>query len=170
MTRKNNLKKIRQFNLLKLKESIDNDSIDGLIDFNREWGGAYVVVTSNPERVFDPEIDENDWMGRRAACTYVLTKHALKVSKFLSFVDHNVMARQDNYLFGFIALLANDFIKQFGDVDNYTLLLDYLFSGVSFYFSYYDGESGMGNSRKAFELMRFFLSEKTSDEEIRHIF
>ena len=37
------------------------------------------------------------------------------------------------------------------------------------YLSYYDWESGMGDSKKAFEFMRFFLSQKTSDEEIRHI-
>lgn len=169
MTRNNNFKEFRQYNLLKLKDAIDNDFIDGLVDFEKEWGGAHVVVTSNPERVFDPKRDE-DWMGRRAASTYVLTKHALKVSKFIKFVDCNIMARQDNYLFGFMALLVNDFLKQFGDVDNYSLLLDYLFSGVSFYLSYYDWESGMGNSKKAFELMRFFLSEKTSDAEIKHIF
>lgn len=108
-------------------------------------------------------------MGRRAACTYVLTKHALILSKFLDYVGNKIMDRQDNFLYGFMALLANDFIRQFGDSDNYNLLLDYIFSGVEFYLSYYNWKNGMGDFKKAFEIMRFFLSENMTDEEIQHI-
>lgn len=164
----NQIKEIRQRNLILLKRAIQHDFIDEISDFDREWGGAYVVITSSPERVFNPETDE-DWMGRRAACTYVLTQNAIILSKFIDYVGFNIMERQDNYLYGFMALLANDFIRQFGDPDNHTLLLDYIFSGIAFYLSYYNWENGMGNPKNAFDLMRFFLSENISNEEINHI-
>ena len=159
----------RQENFLTLKRAIDNDSIEYLVEFNKKWGGAYVIVTSNPKMVFNPETDEDDWFGHRSSATYVLTQNAVILSKFLRFIDCNVMASQDNYLFGFIALLANDFIRQLGHLKDSKPILEYLFSGVSFYLSFYDWENGMGNSKKAFEFMRFFLSENISDDEIRHI-
>ena len=42
-------------------------------------------------------------------------------------------------------------------------------SGVSFYLGYFDCESRRGNPKDAFNMMRFFLSEQISDEEIHHI-
>lgn len=165
----NHSKEIKPENLLALKEAIDSNSINDLIEFNKEWGGAYVIITSNPDKVFDPEKDEEDWFGRKASCTYVLTKHSIALSKFFKYVDESIMVETDYYLYGFMALLANDFIKEFGDSEDYSLMLNYIFSGVLFYLKYYDGKSAMGNPKKAFKLMKFFLSEKTSDEEIKKI-
>ena len=46
---------------------------------------------------------------------------------------------------------------------------DYTLSGVSFYQGYLNWESGMCNPKDAFNMMRFFLSEQISDEEIHYI-
>ena len=140
-----------------------------MVEFNEEWGGSYVIITSSPDRVYNPETDEDDWYGRRSECTYVLTKNSRDLSKFFAYVGDNIMKRCDNYLYGFMALLSKDFIMQFGDIEEYNLLLDYVFSGVAFYLGYFDWESGMGNSKDAFDIMRFFLSQQISDEEIGHI-
>lgn len=42
-------------------------------------------------------------------------------------------------------------------------------SRVSFYQGYLNWESGMCNPKDAFNMMRFFLSEQISDEEIHYI-
>lgn len=165
----NHSKETRQENLLALKRAIDAESIDDITEFDGEWGGAYVVITSSKNRIFNPETDEDDWYGRRSQCTYVLTEKSDALSKFFAYVGESIMERRDNYLYGFMALLANDFIRQFGDADEYRPLLDYVFSGISFYLGYFDWQSGMGNAEEAFKAMRFFLSDKISDDEIRHI-
>lgn len=170
MNKKNNQnhsKETRQENLLALKRAIDTISIEDIVEFDGEWGGAYVVVTSSKDRIFNPETDDDDWYGRKSQCTYVLTKNAEALSKFFAYVGESIMERRDNYLYGFMALLANDFIRQFGDADEYNPLLDYVFSGTSFYLSHFDWQSAMGNAEEAFKAMRFFLSDNISDEEIR---
>lgn len=164
------LKETRQENLLTLKRAIDNNSLDEIVDYNREWGGAYVIITSSQDNIFNPETDEDDWFSHKSQSTYVLTKNSIPLSKFFVYIRDKIMERRDNYLYGFMGLLAKDFIKQFGDADDYNLLLDYVFSGVSFYLGYFDWKCGMGKSNNAFKMMRFFLSEQISDEEIRHIF
>lgn len=169
-TNQNHLKETRQDNLLALKKTIDNNSFEELICEDKDWGGAYVIITSSPERVFNPENDEGDWFGRRSSCTYVLTKHSMILSNFFYYVRDNIMGDTDNYLYGFMALLAKDFMKQYGDHDNYYPMLEYLFSGISFYLGCFNWETGMGKSEKAFNIIRFFLSQNTSDEEIGHIF
>ena len=141
MNRKNNqnhLKETSQENLLTLKRAIDSNSLDDLVDYSREWGGAYVVITSSQDKIFNPETDEDDWFSRKSQSTYVLTKNSIPLSKFFIYIRVKIMERRDNFLYGFMALLAKDFIRQFGDTDEYNLLLNYVFSGVSFYLGYFD--------------------------------
>ena len=171
MNRNDNLnhsKEIRHENLLTLKRAIDNHSIDEINEFDGEWGGSYVIITSSSDKIPNHETDEDDWYGHESSCTFVLTKNSNELSKFYAHVEEKVMEERDNYLYGFMALLANDFIGQFGDTYEYNLL-NYIFSGLSFYLGYFDWESGMGNPKDAFNMMRFFLSEQIPDEEIRHI-
>ena len=47
-------KEQREENLIKLKNAIDLGTIDELIRPTHEWGGAYVVITSDENEVFDP--------------------------------------------------------------------------------------------------------------------
>lgn len=164
----NHLKETRHENLLTLKRAIDNHSIDEINEFDGEWGGSYVIITSSPDKIPNTETDENDWYGHESSCTYVLTKNSNELSKLFAHVGEKIMEERDNYLYGFMALLANDFIGQFGDAHEYDLL-DYLFSGLSFYLGHFNWESGMGNPKNAFNMMRFFLSEQISDDEISHI-
>lgn len=152
-------------NLLTLKKAIDNDSFKDLELPNKEWGGAYVIITSSPENVFNPETDEDNWMGNKSQNTYVVTQHSLILSKFFHYVKDNIMIDRDFHLYGFMALLANDFIKEFGDDVDCKYLLDYIVSGIAFYYNAL--ETGMDGS--LFRVMRFFLSENISDDEIRHI-
>ena len=121
----NHLKETRQENLLALKRAIDSNSINALTEFNGEWAGAYVVITSSPDRIYNPETDGDDWNGRRSECTYVLTKDSKELSKIFAYVGDSIMKGRDNYLYGFMALLANDFIRLFGDNYKSSLLLEY---------------------------------------------
>ena len=164
----NHLKENRYENLLTLKRAIDNHSLDEINEFDGEWGGSYVIITSSPDKIHNRETDGDDWYGHRSSCTYVLTKNSYELSKLFAYVGEKIMKRRDNYLYGFMALLAIDFIGQFGDTRKYKIL-NYVLSGVSFYLGYFDWESGMGNPKNAFNIMRFFLLEQISDEEIRHI-
>ena len=114
-TNQNHLKETRQNNLLALKKTIDNNSFEELISEDKDWGGAYVIITSSPERVFNPETDKDDWFGRRSSCTYVLTKHSMILSNFFYYVRDNIMGDTDNYLYGFMALLAKDFMVDYDE-------------------------------------------------------
>lgn len=156
-------------NLANLQVSIGDGSFKNLETPNTEWGGAYVIVTSSPEKVFNPETDEDDWYGHNSATTYVLTNHSILVSKLFYYVKENLMDGKDNYLYGFMALLANDFIMEFGDPESPEPLLNYICLGVSFYLNHFGWENGMVKSEKAFKMMKFFLSVKTSDEAIKKI-
>jgi len=155
-------------NLINLKNTIDLGTIDEIIKPADEWSGAYVVITSNEDDIFDPQTDEDDWYGRRSQDTYVLTKHAKVLSGLFYYVKENVLGDRDNYLYGFMALLANDYIRQNGD-DDYLSLLKYVIDKIYGYFLYYDWEVGMSDSNEAFDVMRNYLSDKISDEEINKI-
>lgn len=146
-------KESRLENLLTLKRAICNNSFEDLSAPDNEWGGAYVIITSSNEKIKNTRTD-ND--------TFVVTRHSLILSKLFWYVKENIMYERDFHLYGFMALLANDFIKEFGDINNYNLLLGYVTSGISFYYQLY------GKFDK-FKLMRFFLSPNISDEDIKHI-
>ena len=162
----NHLKnEIRYENILALKRAIDDNSFHELPLPDEEWGGAYVIITSSPDRVFNLETDEDNWIGNRSQDTYVLTQHSLILSKFFYYVKDNIMIDRDFYLYGFMALMANDFIREFGDGIDYRYLLDYLVSGISFYYNALESS----DYRFMFRVMRFFLSENVTDEEIRRI-
>ena len=145
-------KEFRLENLLNLKRAIANGSFKDLDTPNNEWEGAYVIITSCKDRVANSTHEED---------TFVLTKHSAILSKLFYYVKENIMGERDFYLYGFMALLANDFIKNFGDINDYTLLLDYISSGIAFYYK------SAGNDM--FQVMRFFLSSNINDEDIKHI-
>lgn len=162
-------KEQREKNLIALKNAIDMGTIDEIIKPTEEWGGAYVIITSSEERVFDPEKEEEDFYGHRAHDFFVLTKHAEILSGLFYYVKENILGGRDNYLYGFMALLANDYLRNFGESDDYTQLLKYIIDKIYGYFLYYDWENGMGDSKEAFDVMRNYLSDETSDEEIKKI-
>ena len=163
-------KEQREENLIELKNAIDLGTINKIIKPTIEWGGAYVIITSDEKEVFNPETDKVYWGDRRPAITYVLTKHAKTLSGLYFYVKHKILDSRDAFLYGFMALLANDYLKLYGDDDDYVPMLKYVIDGIYGYFLYYDWENGMGNHQEAFDVMRNYLSEKTSDEEIRKIF
>ncbi len=162
-------KEQREKNLINLKNAIDLDKIDDIIKPTTEWGGAYVIVTSNEEDIFNPEIDEDDWHGRKSQDIYVLTKHAKILSGLFYYVKENVLNDRDNYLYGFMALLANDYLRLYGDDEDYLPLLKYITDKIYGYFLYYNWEVGMGNSNEAFDVMRNYLSSEINDDEIKKI-
>lgn len=131
-------KESRLENLSILQSAIDNGTFEELDTPNQEWGGAYVIITSAAERVFNPKTDEDDWYGRKSEDTYVVTKHSLILSKLFWYVKENIMKEKDFHLYGFMAFLANDFIDEFGDLDNYNPLLNHVASGISFYYKFSD--------------------------------
>ena len=155
----------RHENILALKRAIDDGSFTEMVLPDMEWGGAYVIITSSPDRVFDPETDEDNWIGNRSQDTYVVTRHSMMLSGFFHHVKDNIMMDRDYYLYGFMALLANDFLREFGDGVDCRYLLDHIVSGISFYYNAME----TGGDEHRFEMMRFFLSENISDEEIRRI-
>ena len=144
--------------LSELENIIENGELDE-INTCKEWGGAYVIITTQaPDKM----------TGRMENDTFVITKHAEILSKLFCYVKDNFMKTADNYLYGFMALLANDFIAQNSD-ENPQEMLKYIFKGISIYLIYYDFENSMGDSAKAFNLMKLLLSENTSDEDIKKI-
>ncbi|MBE6507913.1 MAG: hypothetical protein E7Z77_00715 [Methanobrevibacter sp.] len=168
MTKKTTLlKQSGKENLLALKRAIDDGSLEELISGDSEWGGAYVVISSSADFIENhrKNADENPMID---SDTYVLTKHSIALSGIFRYVKENVMEERDFHLYGFMAILANDFLRQFGDPDDSTFLLEYVFEGISFYCQFNDWECGTEYDF-GFEIMRFFLSENISDEEIRHI-
>ncbi len=150
-------KEIKEENLKNLKIIINNENYDKLSPNNIEWGGGEVVITSNPERIFNPETGENDWFGRKTACTYVLTKHALILSKFFYYVDENLLTGSDYHLYKFMAFLAIDYINEFGD-DNANQLLNHIYYGLKAYLKYYNWEIAKKDTISKF--MAFFLTDK----------
>ena len=160
-------KEIRQENLLTLKRAIIDGSFEELAKGNTEWGGAYVIISSSAEFI-ERHKNEAEETYVNSQDTYVLTQHSIILSNLFDYVKENIMKGRDFYLYGFMALLANDFIRQFGDAEDYTLILEYVVEGISFYCKFNDWECGM-DSNLAFEIMRFFLSEQISTSEIKHI-
>ena len=104
----NHSKEIRQKNLLALKGAIDSNCLNEIVEFDGEWGGAHVIITSSQDRIHDLKTDGDDWCGRSSECTYVLTRNSKDLSKLFAYVRDDIMEERDNYLYGFIALLAND--------------------------------------------------------------
>lgn len=149
-TKFNNESKLE--NLAVLKRTIGNGSFNCLNTPNVEWGGANVIITSCKDRVKNSTHD-ND--------IFVLTKHSIELSKLFYYVKENIMDKRDFRLYGFMALLANDFIEEFGDLNDYTLLLNHIISGIAFYYLF-PGED-------MFNVMRFLLSYNIHDGDIKHI-
>ena len=150
-------KEMKKENLLKLRKMINDNNLDDLNFLNREWGGEEIIITSSPERVFNPETDEDDWFGRRSACTYVLTKHAMLLSNLFYYVNVNIMTGRDFYLYNFMAYLAIDYINQFGD-ENPIQLISHVVYGVAAYCKYYDFK--VGSRKTILNFMKFFLSDE----------
>lgn len=161
-------KQQREKNLIALKNSIDLGTIDDIIKPTKEWGGAYVIITSSEERVFDPENDKDDFYGHRSQDLFVLTKHSEILSGLFYYVKENILGKRDNYLYGFMALLANEYLRTSGE-DDYIQLLKYVIDNIYGYFLYFDWEVGMDDSKEAFDVMRNYLSDEISDDEIRKL-
>ena len=149
-TKFNNESKLE--NLAALKRAIYNGSFKCLNTPNTEWGGANVIITSCRDRVKNSTYD-ND--------IFVMTKHSILLSKLFHYVKENIMDERDFRLYGFMALLANDFLEEFGDMNDHTPLLNHITSGISFYYLF-QGED-------MFQVMRFLLSSNISDDDIKHI-
>ena len=145
-------KETRIENLDALRRAIDNRTLLELPTPNNEWGGGYVIITSSEENLKNFRIDD---------VTVVITQHSMILSKLFHYVKENIMVGRDFYLYGFMALLANDFIRQFGDLNDFNPLLDYVVSGISFYCQC--------DVTEMFDMMRFFLSDNVTDEEINKI-
>lgn len=158
----------REKNLINLKNAIDLGNIDEIIKPTNEWGGSYVIITSNEKDIFDSETDEDDWYGRKSQDVYVLTKHAKILSGLFYHIKENILGDRDNYLYGFMALLANDYLRLYGD-DDCLLMLKYIVDKIYGYFLYYNWEVGMGDSNEAFDVMRNYLSSEIKDDEIKKI-
>ncbi|MBR5503271.1 MAG: hypothetical protein IKV87_02325 [Methanobrevibacter sp.] len=161
---------VQKENMSRLKEAIENRSIENMFPLNGEWGGAYVIVTSDEKKVFNPETDEDNWYGHRGQCTYVLTQHAKILSDIFYYVRDNIMNGRDIFLYGFMALLANDYIRQFDDPEDPYGLLDYVANGVEAYYQFINWEIWEVDSKELFKFMRSYLSLEITDNEIRHIF
>ena len=88
----------------KKSDAIDLSTIDELIRPTHEWGGAYVVITSDENEVFDPERDEVYWADKRPLITYVVTKHAKRLSGLFEYVKMNILESRDAFLYGFLLM------------------------------------------------------------------
>ena len=160
----------REKNLTNLKTAVDFGRINEfIIKRKKDWGGANVIITSCEEDIFDPKTDEDDWYGRKSMDLYVLTKHSKILSGLFYYVKENVLDERDNYLYGFMALLANDYLRNYGDDGDYRPLLKYIIDKIYEYFVYFDWEVSMDDSKVAFDVMRSYLSDKTCDDEIKKI-
>lgn len=162
-------KEVREKSLINLKNAIDLGSIDELIKPAEEWGGAYVIITSSEEKFDNLKNNSEDYYGRNTHDIYVLTRHAKILSGLFYYVKENIIGSRDNYLYGFMALLANDYIRQNGESEDYSEFLEHIIQKIYAYFEYYSWENGMGNSEEAFDVMRHYLSDEISDDEIKRI-
>ena len=160
---------VQKENLSRLKEAIENRSIGNMFPLNREWAGAYVIVTSDEKEVFNPETDKDNWYGHRGQCTYVLTQHAKILSNIFYYVRDNIMNGRDFHLYGFMALLANDYIRQFDDPEDPYGLLDYVANGVGAYCQFIYWEERKLDYKIVFKFMRSCLSREITDNEIMHV-
>lgn len=159
-------KEIRQENFRILKEAADESAIERVIRPRDEWGGAYVIITSDEEKVFLDKIDEDDFYSRKSKDLYVVTKGSRMLSGLFYYVKENVLSQPDNYLYAFMALAAIDYIKNNGDDDTLGLL-GHVIDNACGYLEFFDWENSMGDSDVAFDVMRVHLSSETSDEAIR---
>lgn len=159
-------KEIRQENFRILRKAVDDRSICNVIQPSEDWGGAHVIITSDEEKVFLKKIDKDDFYSRRSGDLYVVTKESAILSGLFRYVKENVLSGPDNYLYAFMALSANDFIKQNGD-DDCLGLLSHVIDNAFEYMEHFGWENSMGDSDCAFEVMRKLLSDATGDDDIR---
>lgn len=88
-------------------------------------GDAFVIITSKKESVHNSTHDE---------VIFDLAKKSKILSKIYYYIKEYLMVEMDFFIYGFMALLANDFMKEFRDMDDYTLLLNYIASGIEYYY------------------------------------
>ena len=161
-------KEQQEKNLINLKNAIDLGSIDQLIKPCDDWGGAYVIITSSEEKILNLKKDDG-FYSHSNEDIYVLTKHARILSGLFYYIKENVLEDRDNYLYGFLALLANDYLRLYGESNDYIPLLKYIIDKAYGYFLYFDWKVSMRDSQEAFDVMRNYLSNEISDNEIRKI-
>ena len=160
---------LRKTNLLDLLNAIENGSVEGLIRPTEGWGGANVLIATSKEELLSPPRSYN--FERYAhSDTLVFTKHSAILSGFFYYIKNNVMYGRDFYLYGFMALLANDYLKQKGDSDDYIPLLSYVAKGVKAYLYLFNWEDGAYHREEFYHFLKTYLSDNMSDEEIKKIF
>ena len=152
-------KESRERNLVNLKNSIDLGTIDDIIKPTDEWGGAHVIITSSNEKASNH--DAND------IC--VLTRHSQILSGLFFYVKENILIDRDFFLYGFMALLAIDYIRQNEESDDYNPFLKYVIDNIYAYFLYFNWESGIKDISESFDVMRNYLSDEISNNEISKV-
>lgn len=161
------MKNERQQNLEDLIYAIDNGSLDGIIKPTSDWGGANIIITSDKVKASNMD-DGEDFFSRQSGDLYVMTKNCEILSGLFCYVRDKVMPEKDNYLYAFMALSAIDFIRKNDDGD-YVPLLKHVAQNIKGYLTYYNWQNGMADGDEAFKVMRYYLSSKISDDEIRFI-
>lgn len=155
----NIIKESRERNLVNLKNSIDLGTIDEIIKPTDEWGGAHVIITSSNEKALNH--DAND------IC--VLTRHSQILSGLFFYIKENILFDRDFFLYGFMALLAIDYLRQNGESDDYNPFLKYVIDNIYAYFLYFNWESGIKDIGESFDVMRNYLSDEISNNEISKV-
>lgn len=149
------LKETKEKNLINLKNSIDSGTIDTIIKPAEEWNDAYVIITSSKEKSVN--IDSKE--------IYVITKHSTILSALFYFFKENILESDDYFLFGFMALLAIDYIRQNDESDDYVPFLSYIIDKIYSFFSYCDWNYNLKEIDR-FDFFRYYLSSNISNNEI----
>ena len=160
---------LRKANLLDLLNALDNGSVEGLIKPTEGWGGAKVLIASSKDELLNPP-RSYDFERYADSDTLVFTKHSAILSGFFYYIKNNVMYGRDFYLYGFMALLANDYLKQYGDSEDCIPLLSYVAKGVEAYLYRFNWKDGSCQRKEFREFLKTQLSDNMTDEEIRKIF
>lgn len=68
-----------------------------------------------------------------------------------------------------MALLAIDYLRQNEESDEYNPLLKYVIDNIYAYFLYFNWESGIKDIGESFDVMRNYLSDEISNNEISKV-
>ena len=161
-----NSKSVNPENFKDLKKAVYNSSIDKVIKPRKDWGGAYVIITSDDKKAISNNADGPDFYSRGPNDLYIATMNHDMLSGLFYYVKENVLSSPDNYLYVFMALSAIDYIRQYGDGECH-LLLSHVVDNAYIYLESFGWKCTMEDSNLAFEVMRSHLSDSLSDEDIK---
>lgn len=145
-------------NLINLKNAIGEGKVEDVLAPAEEWGGAYVIIKS----------DKDDSEAGHPGDIIIKTQYADMLSGLFFYAKENLMEGPDNYLYGFMALSAIDYMKANGDND-LNGLLAHIVKNVESYLECFGWKNSMGNPDVAFKTMKGILSDEMSDDEIKTI-